>query len=213
MRVLIACEYSGVMRDAFRALGHQAMSCDYLPTEVPGPHHQGDVFDIIGAGWDLMIAHPPCTRLTNAGVRWLKVPPPGFTLEQMWADLHAGAAFYRRLQEVDCIPHKVLENPVMHKHARALIAPVLRRQVVQPHWFGVPEFKATGFELFRVPELVATDKLTPPKAGTPEHKAWSVVHRASPGPDRWKDRSRTRPGVAAACAAQWGDLARLRACA
>lgn len=202
MKVLVACEYSGRVRDAFIAAGHDAMSCDMLPTEVPGPHYQGDVRDVLTSGWDLMIAHPPCTRLTNSGVRWLHVPPPGKTKEEMWADLDAAAAFYRTLRDAP-IPRKALENPVMHKYARQRIT-IGARHVVQPWWFGEPAFKATGFELIGLPPLVATNKLTPPKPGTAEHKAWSWVHRATPGPDRWKNRSRTFHGIANAMAAQWG---------
>lgn len=205
MRVLVACEYSGRVRDAFLARGHDAMSCDLLPTEVPGPHYQGDVRDVLDDGWDLMVAHPECTRLTNAGVRWLKVPPPGRSLAEMWRDLFEGAAFYKLLRDAP-IPRKAIENPVMHCHAREIIQPG-PRQIVQPWWFGDPYFKATGFELIGLPPLVATNRLTPPKSGTDEHKAWSAVHRASPGPDRWKERSRSFPGMAAAMADQWGAVA------
>lgn len=205
MRVLIACECSGRVRDAFLALGHDAMSCDLQPTEVPGPHYQGDVRDVLHDGWDMMIAHPDCTRLTNAGVRWLKVPPPGKTLVQMWRGLFDGAEFYRLLRDAP-IPRKAIENPIMHCHARELIQPG-QRQVVQPWWFGDPYFKATGWELIGLPPLVPTNKLTPPKPGTPEHKAWSAVHRASPGPQRKIERSRFYPGMSAACAAQWGGVA------
>jgi hypothetical protein len=205
MRVLIACECSGRVRDAFLALGHEAMSCDLQRTEVPGPHYQGDVRDVLGDGWDLMVAHPDCTRLTNAGVRWLKVPPPGKTLAQMWHGLFEGAKFYRMLRDAP-IPKKAIENPIMHCHARELIQPG-PRQVVQPWWFGDPAFKATGLELIGLPPLVPTNKLTPPKPGTDEHKAWSVIHRASPGPQRKVDRSRTFPGLAQAMAAQWGGVA------
>ena len=211
LRVLVACEYSGRVRDAFRAKGHEAMSCDMLPTEVPGPHYQGDVRDVIdsvrltgGMWFDLLIAHPPCTRLTNSGVRWLHVPPPGKTKEEMWADLDAAADFYRMLRDAP-IARKAIENPVMHRYARERIGDV-RRQVVQPWWFGEQAFKATGFELIGLPPLVPTNKLTPPKAGTDEHKQWSWVHRAPPSADRWKHRSRTFHGIAAAMADQWTGL-------
>jgi hypothetical protein len=204
LRVLVACEYSGRVRDAFRALGHDAMSCDILPTEVEGPHYQGDVRDILGDGWDLLVAHPPCTRLTNSGVRWLHVPPPGKTKAEMWAELDAAAEFYLVLRNAP-IERKAIENPVMHCHARERLGEV-PRQVVQPWWFGEPAFKATGFELAGLPPLAPTNKLTPPKAGTDEHKRWSWVHRASPGADRWKQRSRTFPGIAKAMAEQWGGV-------
>ena len=109
MRVLVACEFSGTVRDAFIARGHDAISCDLLPTESPGPHYQGNVFDIINDGFDLMIAHPPCTRLTRAGERWLKTPPKGKTLIQMWEEFNAGVDLYLRLKNAD-IP-KCIENP------------------------------------------------------------------------------------------------------
>lgn len=203
MRVIVGCESSGVVREAFRARGHDAWSCDLLPADDGSPHHiQGDVLAVVGPGWDLGIFHPPCTRLTNSGVRWLHVPPPGRTREEMWAELEEAAAFYRRVRDLP-IPLKALENPVMHKYARERIG-IGARQVVQPWWFGEPAFKATGFELIGLPPLVPTRRLTPPRPGTPEHRAWSRVHMASPGPNRWKERSRTFPGIAAAMADQWG---------
>jgi hypothetical protein len=202
MKALIACEYSARVREEFRKLGHDAWSCDLLPTEIPGQHYQGDVFDIIDDGWDIMIAHPPCTRLTNSGVRWLSVPPKGKTLEQMWEELEEGAEFYKRLRDAK-IPKKGIENPIMHCYARERIK-IGFRQVVQPWWFGDKAFKATGLELINLPPLVPTDKLVPPKKGTPEHRQWSQVHMASPGPDRWKARSTTYPGLAKAMAEQWG---------
>ena len=118
MRVLIGCEYSGRVRQAFRDLGHDAWSCDLLPSEDNSPFHiQGDILPLLGEGWDLMIAHPPCTRLTNSGVRWLHVPPAGRTKEEMWAELEAAAEFYCLLRDAP-IKHKAIENPVMHKYAR-----------------------------------------------------------------------------------------------
>lgn len=208
MRVLVACEYSGAVRRAFRARGHEAWSCDLLPAEDDSEFHiQGNVLYSIGSRyhrrkpWDLMIAHPPCTRLTNSGVRWLSVPPPGRTREQMWAELGEAAAFYKALREAP-IPLKAIENPIMHSHARALLGDI-KRHIVQPWWFGDPAFKATGWELHGLPPLVPTHKLVPPPKDTDEWKRWSAVHRASPGPDRWKERSRTFPGMAEAIAAQW----------
>lgn len=202
-RVIIACEYSGRVRQAFRDRGHDAWSCDLLPSEDNSPFHiQGDILPLLGDGWDMMIAHPPCTRLTNSGVRWLHVPPPGKTKEEMWADLDAAAAFYLNLRNAP-IPRKAIENPIMHCYARERLGAV-PRQVVQPWWFGEEAFKATGFELHGLPPLVPTNKLTPPASGTIEHKRWSLIHRASPGPDRWKERSRTFQGIAAAMALFWG---------
>lgn len=203
-RVLVACEYSARVRDSFRDLGHDAWSCDKDEGCEGDPefHYQCDVVELLGEGWDILIAHPPCTRLTNAGVRWLHVPPRGRTLEEMWDELDRAAEFYKVLR--DCkIEKKCIENPVMHPYARERIS-VGHRQVVQPHWFGEPFFKATGLELIGLPDLVPTNKLTVPKVGTDEHKAWSAVHREPPGPDRWKNRSRTFWGVARAMASQWG---------
>lgn len=200
MRVLVACEESGAVRRAFRAAGHNAWSCDLLPADDCSLYHiQGDVLAAISAGptWDLMIAHPPCTYLTNSGVRWLYEKPGRRELMQQ------GAEFYRALWNAP-IPRIALENPIMHCHAREAIGIAQKRQIVQPWQFGAPMFKATGFLLKNLPPLVPTDKLTPPKAGTPEHKAWSWVHRMAPGPDRAKLRSRTPQGIADAMAAQWG---------
>jgi hypothetical protein len=209
MRVLIGCETSGIVRRAFAARGHDVWSCDLLPSEDGSNRHMiCDVRDVLNDGWDLLAClHPPCTRLTNSGVRWLSVPPPGKTLEQMWAELDAGAALFSACWNAP-IPRVCCENPIMHKHARERIANYRKPQIVQPWWFGDPVFKATGLHLRGLPELKPTNKLTPPKPGTPEHKAWSLIHRASPGPNRWKERSRFFPGVAAAMAAQWTpDLA------
>lgn len=207
MKVLVACEFFGIVRDAFNERGHDAWSCDLLPDERGSNRHIiGDVRDHLDDGWDaLIVAHPPCTRLCNSGVRWLSGPPRGKTVEQMWAELDEGAALFSDLWNAP-IPHVAVENPVMHKHAKARIrnyeAPA---QTVQPWWFGEPAFKATSFYLRNLPPLTATKRLTPPARGTAEHKAWSLVHRASPGPDRWKIRSRTFPGIAHAMAHQWGD--------
>jgi hypothetical protein len=202
LRVLVGCEYSGRVRDAFRRRGHYAMSCDVRETEAEGPHYLGDVRDVLNDGWDVGIFHPPCTRLTNAGVRWLHVPPPGKTKGQMWAELEEATAFYLALRNAP-IPRKGLENPVMHCHARERLGNA-KRQVVQPWWFGEPAFKATGFELIGLPPLVATNKLETPKTGTDEHKRWSWIHRMPPGPNREKARSLTFLGIADAMADQWG---------
>lgn len=204
MRVLVACEFSGVVRRAFRSVGHDAWSCDLLPAEDGDKHHiVGDVLDVMRDGWDGMVAHPPCTRLANSGVRWLHVPPPGKTVEDMWYEFREGVEFYIAIRNAP-IRYKAIENPVMHRYARDAIGHI-ERHIIQPWWFGEPCFKATGFELHGGwKPLVPTNMLTPPKPGTEEHKKWSWVHRASPGPDRWKERSRTLPGVAMAMATQWG---------
>ena len=203
MKVLVACEYSGRVRDSFRKLGHDAVSCDLLQTDLYGPHYKGDMFDLDLESFDLIIAHPPCTRLTNSGVRWLKVPPKGKTLDQIWEEFDQAVEFYKKIQAIN-VKMKCIENPVMHCYAREAIGEI-KRQVVQPWWFGEETFKATGYELTGLPDLVATNKLIPPKPGTDEHKKWSWIHRASPGPNRWKVRSTTPKGIANAMAAQWGD--------
>lgn len=209
LRVLIACEYSGIVRRAFDALGHDVWSCDLLPAEDRSNRHiQGDVRDILADGWDLMIvAHPPCTRLCNSGVRWLSVPPRGKSVEQMRDELRAGADLFSECWNAP-VPRVAVENPVMHRHAKALIRNYEDpSQTVQPWWFGEPQFKATSFYLRGLPKLEATQRLTPPRPGTEEHRRWSRVHRMPPGPDRAKERSRFFPGVAAAMAEQWGGYA------
>ena len=209
LRILVACETSGVMRRAFSARGHDAWSCDLLPAEDGSNRHViRDVRDILADGWDmLMVAHPPCTRLCNSGVRWLHVPPPGRTIAAMWSELDAGVDLFRACWQAP-IERVALENPIMHKHAKSrLPADLPKPQIVQPWWFGDPAFKATGLYLRGLPALVPTARLTPPKPGTDAHKAWSSVHRASPGADRWKLRSRTFQGVADACADQWAGMA------
>lgn len=209
LRCLIGCETSGAVRRAFAARGHDAWSCDLLPAEDGSNRHiVCDVRTLLGDGWDLLaVLHPPCTRLCNSGVRWLTAPPRGRTLSDMWAELEQGAALFS-----DCwnapIPRIAVENPIMHKHAKARIINYRDpAQTVQPWWFGERAFKATAFYLKNLPPLVATNKLTPPKPGTDEHKAWSMIFRASPGPDRWKTRSRTFLGIADAMADQWGGWA------
>ena len=189
MRVLVACEYSGKVRDAFIAQGHDAMSCDLLPTDAPGPHYQGDVFDIIDQGWDLMIAHPPCTYLSNSGVRWLYSQPG------RWDLMKEGANFFKALLEAD-IPMIAVENPIMHKHAVEIIG---RRQdqVVQPWQFGHGETKATCFWLKGLPKLMPTDVVE----GREQR-----IHLLPPSADRWKIRSETFSGIANAMADQWGKM-------
>lgn len=205
MKVLIACETSGVMRRAFEARGHDVWSVDLLPSEDGSSRHIiGDVRTCLDDGWDLVVAHPPCTRLCASGVRWLHKPPSGRTVEDLWAELEQGAALFAACWRAPA-PRVAVENPIMHKHAKALMPPDLPRpQVVQPWWFGVPAFKATCWWTRGLPPLVPTDRLVPPARGTDDYKAWSAVHRASPGPDRWRFRSRTFEGLARACAEQWG---------
>jgi hypothetical protein len=197
-RVLIACEFSGTVRDAFLARGFDAWSCDILPDERRSNRHiTGDVRDILNDGWDaLIVAHPPCTRLCNSGVRWLSVPPPGKSLNDMWRELDEGAALFSDLWNAP-IARIAVENPVMHRHAKERIrgyAPFA--QSVQPWQFGHPETKRTCLWLKGLNPLVPTDVV--------EGRA-PRVHYTSPGPDRWRERSRFFPGIAAAMADQWGN--------
>jgi hypothetical protein len=219
VKVLVACEFSGVVRDAFLARGHDAWSCDLLPTETPGPHYQGDVRDILDDGWDLMIGHPPCTFLANSGVQWLweewtdaekaagavgsRSRRPNV---ERWGNMFEGAAFFNLLWDAD-IPRIALENPIMHSYA-VKATRGRATQYVQPWQFGTPESKRTGLRLKNLPPLVEHDDaaevlaygLTLPK---------SVFQRCAnlpPSPTRWMERSRTFPGIAAAMAEQWGSL-------
>lgn len=211
MNVLIACEFSGVVRDAFRERGHEAWSADLPGMEPegrwPNYHLEGDARWWLDGSrgpvkrWDLLIAHPPCTRLTNSGVRWLSKPPAGRSVEDMQRELREGADLYLAFRNAP-IPRRCIENPIMHRYAREMIQPG-PRQVVQPWWFGDPAYKATGLELIGLPNLKPTHVLTEPERGSEEWKRWCAVHRAPPGPDRWKLRSRTYPGIAAAMAEQW----------
>lgn len=194
MKVLIACEYSGRVRDAFLKRGHDALSCDLLPTDVPGPHYEGDVFDILGDGWDLMIAHPPCTYLSNSGVRWLH------TQAGRWDLMRDGAKFFAELLNAD-VPRIAVENPVMHGYAREIIGSKAT-QTVQPWQFGHTETKRTGLWLKNLPALVPTDDVRGQMVGMAK-KDTDKVHYASPGKDRWKLRSTTYQGIADAMAAQW----------
>lgn len=182
LKILIACEYSGRVRDAFTALGHDAMSCDLLPSEKPGKHYQGDVFNIIGDGWDLMIAHPPCTHLAVSGSRWfhLKEKEQAESLE-----------FVRRLLCAP-IPHIAIENPV------SIISSRIRKpnQIIQPWQFGHGETKATCLWLKGLPPLRPTNIVD-----GREQRIWKMP----PGPNRWKERSRTFQGIADAMATQWSE--------
>ena len=185
MRVLIACEFSGAVRDAFLALGHDAMSCDLLPTETPGPHYQGDVCEVIGDGWDLMVAHPPCTHLAVSGARWFK----NKVQEQAEA-----IEFVEMLW--DCgVPRVCIENPVGVLPTRSKLGKAT--QYVQPWQFGHGETKKTGLWLRGLPPLVPTNIVE-----GREGRVWKMP----PGPDRWKERSRTYAGIAKAMAVQWGSL-------
>ena len=182
MRVLIACEFSGRVRDAFIRAGHDAVSVDLLETEVPGPHIQGDVLEVLDDGWDLMIAHPPCTHLAISGARWFKDK----AFEQAEA-----LGFVKQLMDAP-IPRIALENPI------SIISSKIRKpdQIIQPWQYGHGETKATCFWLQGLPKLTPTNIVEGREA---------KVHRMPPGPSRWRERSRTYQGVADAMAEQWGQ--------
>lgn len=182
MRVLVACEFSGAVREAFRARGHDAWSCDLLPTEVPGQHIVGDVLEVLGDGWDLMVAHPPCTHLAVSGARWWKDK----------AQEQADALEFVRALMAAPIDRIALENPI------SKISSAIRKpdQIVQPWEFGHGETKATCLWLKGLPKLRPTDVV---EGREPK------VHHMAPGPNRWRERSRTYAGIAKAMAQQWGQ--------
>lgn len=182
-RVLVACEYSGTVREAFAKLGHDAWSCDLLDTEIPGNHYKGDVRDMLGAGWDLMIAHPPCTHLAVSGARWFK---------DKQKEQSEALEFVQMLLDAEIL-RIALENPI------SIISSKIRKpdQIIQPWQFGHGETKATCLWLEFLPKLVPTNVVE----GREQR-----IHKMPPGPDRWKERSRTFKGIADAMAAQWGPL-------
>ena len=196
MRVLVACEYSGTVREAFAARGHDAWSCDILPTDRPGNHYQGDVTDILGDGWDLLIGHPPCTYMTNSGVAWLHRDP------SRWQKLDEAAAFFLTLWNAP-IPRIALENPVMHKYAKERIGGLAQAQTVQPWMFGHTEQKATCLWLKGLPTLTPTNDVKAEMMRLPANQR-QRLHHLPPSPDRWKLRSKTYQGLADAMADQWG---------
>ena len=189
MKVLVACEFSGVVRDAFLEAGHDAVSCDLLPTESPGPHVQGDVRPLLRKAWDLVVAHPPCTYLANSGVRWLYA---GGGMERHQRMMDAASFFEECLYEANA-PRVAVENPVIHKHAKL----PKWTQTLQPWQFGHGEVKRVCLWLRGLPPLEPTDIVEGREAR---------VHRMPPSPDRAKERSRFFPGIARAMAAQWGPL-------
>jgi hypothetical protein len=182
LRVLVACEYSGTVRDAFIAAGHDAMSCDLLPTEKEGPHYQGNVLDILNDGWDLMVAHPPCTHLAVSGARWFK----NKLTEQAEALKFVGVLLNAPINKI------ALENPV------SIISSQIRKpnQVIQPWQFGHGETKATCLWLKNLPNLLPTNVVDGRE---------NRIHKMPPSPDRWKLRSTTYQGIAEAMAQQWGS--------
>lgn len=180
-RVLVACEFSGVVRDAFAARGHDAWSCDLLPSERPGNHITGDVLAVLNQGWDMMIAHPPCRYLAVSGARWFAQRQQ----EQLDALAFVRTLLYAPIGQI------AIENPI------GVISTYIAKpsQIVQPWWFGHGETKATCWWLKNLPDLHATNIV----AGREPR-----VHFASPSADRWKERSRTLEGMALAMAEQWG---------
>ena len=181
MRVLVACEFSGIVRDAFRNMGHCAWSCDYLPSESPGPHMQRNVLDLLHLRWDLMIAHPPCTHLAVSGARWFK---------NKIKEQEEALEFVQMLLDAP-IPRIALENPI------SVISTKIRKpdQIIQPWQFGHGETKATCLWLKNLPRLTPTNVVDGREAR---------VHKMPPGENRWRDRSRTYTGIAKAMAEQWG---------
>lgn len=187
MKALVACEFSGAVRRELRRVGVEAWSCDLLPADDGSPWHiQGDAREILSNRWDLLIAHPPCTRLCNSGVRWLAE-------RDLWAEMREACDLFLAFLNAP-IPRVAVENPVMHGHARAIIGrgPDF---TVQPWQFGDGFVKRTCFWTKGLPPLRPTNIVSGREA---------AVHKATPGPDRWKVRSVTYPGIARAIAEQWG---------
>ena len=214
VRVLVACEFSGVVRDAFRAHGHDAWSCDLLPSESdPQWHiladHDLHLLDVVEQGWDLMIAHPPCTYLCNSGVLRLykggkKVNGPD---DRRWADMREAARFFIALLNAP-IKRICVENPVMHGYAREIVGAGYAQRI-QPYHFGADASKGTCLWLKNLPPLKGTAYVAPRVVnGLPRwaNQTDSNQNRLGPSPDRWKLRSRTYQGIADAMASQWGEL-------
>lgn len=218
LRVLVGCEFTGTVRRAFAARGHDAWSCDLLPAEDGSNRHiVGDVRHLLGDGWDLLVvAHPPCTRLCRSGRRWLSGPgkmtppkklPRGRSWASMIAEFEDGVDLF-----VSCwrapVPRVAIENPEMHDLARdRMPEDVPTPQMVQPFWFGEPQYKGTGWYLRGLPTLTETDRIPEPAKGSDEWKAWHRVWRMPPGAERAKERSRFFPRMAGAMADQWGGWA------
>lgn len=205
MKILIACEFSGIVRDAFLVRGHDAISCDLLPTERPGPHYQGDVMDIIGDGWDLMIAHPPCTHLAVSGARW-------FPQKILDGRQQQGIDFFMKMVTAS-IPKIAVENPI------GIMSKKYRKpdQIVHPYWFGDSVQKGTCFWLKNLPKLVPTNIVdkgliyVDPRGNSHggeftlrAKRAYSPLMLLPRNAERWKIRSTTFQGIADAMAAQWG---------
>ena len=193
MRVLVACEYSGAVRDAFIKLGHDAVSCDLLPTDVPGPHHQGSVLDILDDGWDMMIAFPPCTHLAVSGARW-------FAAKRADGRQQQGIDFFMALANAN-IPKIAIENPV------GIMSTEWRKpdQIVQPWQYGHEATKTTCLWLKGLPELTPTNVVGKgARHVTKSGRSLPEWYNLPPSEDRWKIRSKTLQGIADAMADQWG---------
>lgn len=197
LKVLIACEESGTVRDAFQKRGHYAVSVDILPTRIPGNHHQGDIFHFLHSPltmyWDLIIGFPPCTYLCNSGVRWL-YNADGSKNEDRWQKMEMGAYFFKSLLHSNC-DRIAIENPIMHKYAKEIIVEN-QSQVIQPWQFGHGETKATCLWLKGLPKLEPTNIVD-----GREQRIWKM----GPGENRQRERSKTFPGIAEAMADQWGN--------
>lgn len=195
MKVLVACEYSGIVRECFSNMGHYAVSCDFIESERNGNHYLGDVRDIINDGWDIMIAHPPCTYLCSSGLHWNKRRPERSQLTE------EALGFVSFLLESN-IPKICLENPI------GCISSRIRKpdQIIQPFYFGHPESKATCLWLKNLPLLNPTNILEKPKSGIWENQTKSGQNKLPPSKDRWKIRSRTYEGIAKAMSEQWGKI-------
>lgn len=196
MKILIACEYSGTVRDAFIAQGHEAISCDILPTDSPGPHYQGDVRDIMDDGFDLMIAHPPCTYLSNSGVCWLHKTPG------RWALLDEACEFFNIFLD-SSIPLVCVENPVPHKYAIERLKGRKYTHTIQPYQFGHRESKRTCLWLKGLKPLAPTTDLKEETMALPANQR-SRMHYLPPSKNRDKLRSKTYQGIADAMSKQWG---------
>lgn len=209
MKILIACECSGTVRDAFLANGHDAYSCDLKPdVNMSNRHIRDDVRDVLKMEkWDLlMVAHPPCTRLCNSGVRWLSSPPPNRTKEEMWEELEEGAQLFSDMLNAD-VPRIAVENPVMHKHAKKRIKGYFEfSQSIQPWQYGHTETKRTCLWLKNLPDLQETNNVYDEMMLLPK-KERNRIHSMGPSADRGAARSIFYTGIAKAMADQWGSVA------
>jgi hypothetical protein len=195
MKILIACEHSGTVRDAFTAKGHDVTSCDLLPTDKPGKHYQGNVEDILYQDWDMIIAHPPCTYFTNSGVCWLHKDPT------RWEKLDEAAKFFNLFLDHPC-KKVVIENPIPHKYAVERIKGRKYTQTIQPWQFGHPESKRTCLWIKGLEPLKETNNVKEEFLKLPKNQA-QRLHYLPPSKDRWKIRSTTFQGIADAMAEQW----------